>query len=154
MVFLFIAIFVIIFLFCIPFSVGINAFFVGNVKNLQLSIKILNFIKYPRKTKKSKGKKIKNHSCFSLGINLKNIDSLRLIMIDKLFIEGNIGKINAAVFYPLFAILNSIPYVKDRIRMAITDDSATYFQLRFFIKLNFHIIFSIIFQIIKIEFRR
>lgn len=154
MVFLFIAVFVIIFLFCIPFSVGINAFCTENVKNLQISIKILNFIKYPIKKKKSKGKKNKNHSRFSLGINLKNIDALKLIMIDELFIEGNICEVNAAVFYPIFAILSGIPYVKDRISIAIVDDEVTYFQLRFFVKLNFHIIFSLIFQIIKIEFRR
>lgn len=159
MVFLFIAIFVIIFLNCIPIKVGINLFSQKTVKNTHFSILLWNLVFSPKKRKDNKPKK----SCkIKLKLNKKNLGILKLILPDKVIFESTINDgFNPVFLYPTLAIAEFFNYVsmvktgsaviENRV---IKGDYEPYFQLRITTKINLHIIFSLFFQIIKIELKR
>ncbi len=159
MVFLFVAVFVIIFLNCIPIKVGINIFSQKTIKNTHFSILLWNFVFSP---KKRKNKRKKKRSKIKLKLNKKNLDSLKLILPDKVIFESTINDgFNPVFLYPALAIaefFNYVSTVKNGLSVienhVVTGDYEPYFQLRIMVKINLHIIFSLIFQIIKIEFRR
>lgn len=159
MVFLFIAIFVIIFLNCIPIKVGINLFLQKTVKNTHFSILLWNLVFSP---KKRKDKRRKKSSKIKLKLNKKNLDSLKLLLPDKVVFESTINDgFNPVFLYPTLAItefFNYVSTVKNGSAVienhVVTGDYEPYFQLRITIKINLHIIFSLIFQIIKIELKR
>ncbi len=159
MVFLFIAVFVIIFLNCIPIKVGINLFSQKMTKNTYFSILLWNLVFSP---KKRKDKKQKKNSKIKLKLNKKNLDSLKLLLPDKVIFESTINDgFNPVFLYPALAIVEFFNYVstvksgsaviENRV---VKGDYEPYFQLRITVKINLHIIFFLFFQIIKIELKR
>jgi len=164
MVFLFIAIFGIIILFCFPFRVGINLFASKNSKKVNFSYVFFNSVKYLEKKKKNDSKKqiikqVKKRK-FNVKIKKENLKYIAMIIPENIFLEGSVKTCDAALFYPISAaviFINSlIRYggYGDAFHLSLTAGEEDYFQLRIFVKLNLHIIFSLFFQIIKIEYRR
>lgn len=159
MVFLFIAIFVIIFLNCIPIKVGINIFSQKTVKNTHFSVLLWNLVFSPKKKTNNKQKK---SSKIKLKLNKKNLDSIKLILPDKVIFESTVNDgFNPVFLYPTLAIAEFFNYVSTVkngsaviVNHVVKGDYEPYFQLRITIKLNLHIIFSLFFQIIKIELKR
>lgn len=159
MVFLFIAVFGIIFLNCVPIKVGINLFSQKTVRNTHFSFLLWNFVFSPKKQKVNKPKK---SSQIKLKLNKKNLGTLKLILPDKVFFESTINDgFNPVFLYPALAIAEFFNYVsivntgsaviENRV---VKGDYEPYFQLRITVKINLHIIFSLFFQIIKIELKR
>lgn len=161
MVYLFITIFGIIFLFCFPFKVGINIFSEETPKNIQFSITLLNFVINGKKLLRNKRTKNKKSA---IKINFCKLPQiLKMIVVEQTYLEVTINNnFDPAIYFtiqPLIDFFNCIVVKELGVAQPIKsvwckENKENYFQMRIAIKINFHIIFSAIFQILKIDLRR
>ena len=165
MVFLFISFIVIVFIFITPFKVGLSLFTDKNRQNIVTSIKISFFTKYLSKINhqsKNKSNKIFNVLPFKINFNKNPFQIIKsLIIPDKLLIEiRTTSLINPALLYPIkgffLAIYDYLDYsgYDSVFFFNIINAEESYFESQFEMKVNLFMIFSILFQIIRIEIRR
>lgn len=167
MVFLFIAFLGIIIIFVTPIPVGFNLIYRKTQPKIRISLKLFSFIKYVQNIKENQldnsTDKVKK-SPFIIRLK-KHIDwkILNLLILDKFLLEIRIPqKFNVAVFYPIMGITNALNnmfvyYNGDKNRVAVNlvhGGDSLYFQGKIYLKINLFMIFSIFFQIIKMEVRR
>lgn len=162
MVFLFIAFLVIIFLFCAPIKVGLCGFYNDNYNNATFRIKISFFEKYFSKLKKKKYKSSehnKKNKQIKIKVNPYQIFLfLKKIIIKRISIDLVVpSETNAVVYYPIYGLILSFQSLfaelgrEDKIYLDIARSDELYFQGDIEVKINFYMIFSSVFQIIKLK---
>ena len=161
MVFLFISYIVIIFIFCIPFDIGICAFTDDFAKKLNFSAKVIFFNIFL--SKQNKNDKSKNNKKF-IKINFNLITFKRLlfhIIPEKILINISFGNDAYPYFlYPLKCIFLSISDYADAIGygntvfLNVTSGTEFFLQSEIKVKVNLLIIFSVLFDIIKLNIGR
>lgn len=167
MVFLFIAFLGIIVIFVTPVPIGLNLFYRKKDSKLHVSLKIFSLIKYIQKTtEKEPDNATTKAKKMPLKIRLKkptNWKIFNLLVLDKFLLEIRLPlNIDATFFYPIrgltYALNNMYDYYSgDKNRAVINlvhGGESLYFQGRIYLKINLFMIFSIFFQIIKMEVRR
>lgn len=165
MVFLFISFLVTIVLLIAPIPVGLNVFYDKIAEKPLFSYKIFGIIKYfPEKeksTEKNPGKKKKKNA---FGLSLKRplrIDPFKKLITDCFLLELIIPpSLDPSIAFPmkgLFAAFNEYAAAKGYgsfIGITAACGDKAYFQARIYLRVSLFMIFSIFFQIIRIEHRR
>lgn len=164
MVFLFIAYLVTIILFIAPFSIQFSAFFNKDTEKWQTSINFLNKIKYlgqiEKKTTDEKKQSRKKKLPFKISLRSVNrLKNLKMIIVDRVLFEFVAPQdCSYQIYYPLkafvIAINNWLTYYGYGEKLSVELSAERYIQVILKVKINFFIILSLFFQIIKIELRR
>ena len=163
MVFLFIAYLVTIVLITFPIDIGLYLFYDEKENKFHITFKTFGISKYiPQKEKFKNKKAIKSKKKSILkskiAINKKGlISAIKMPIIERFNLTISTPKVNPAIYFPIIGIFKGAENIMKRFGLPAFELSQEnnaaelYFQLILDFKINLFIIFSALFQIIRIK---